>query len=181
VWSPESVGPDAIRERTAFADTFTFVRALPSDISTLETMFGRCSFQSRLRRFFRPVLSAPHGYLEEVLADRENHYAFVVQRNDETIGLAELHLTGPRSGALALIIEDPCQRKGVGTAALQLLARCARELGLETLAADVLFENAALLPALRRLGPTSIGREDDIFHVELDLESPASGEDLKVS
>jgi hypothetical protein len=143
-------------------------------------MFKRCSVGALYRRFFRPLPAAPHGYLEEVLADLDNHHAFVVRRNGKTIGLAELHLEEPRSGALALIIEDPYQRRGAGTGALQLLVSRARELGLRMLTADVLFENAALLHALRRIGPVSISRADDVLHVELDLESAASDENRKV-
>jgi RimJ/RimL family protein N-acetyltransferase len=125
------------------------------------------------------VPSAPYGYLEEVLADREKHHAFVVQRNGETIGLAELHLTGPWSGSLALIIEDQYQREGAGTEALQLLLCRARELGLRVVDADVLFENSAVLRTLRRVGPVSVNSEDGIFHVELDLESVELAEDWR--
>jgi RimJ/RimL family protein N-acetyltransferase len=125
------------------------------------------------------VPSAPSGYLEEVLADRDKHHAFLVRCNGETIGLAELHLAEQRSGALALIIEDPYQQQGVGTAALQLLLCRARELGLRVLTADLLFENAVVLGALRRVGPCSMSWEDDVFYVELDLASAESAEDWK--
>src|SRR6516165_7053474 len=93
----------------------TFTRAAPNDTATITAMFMRCSPQSRLRRFFRLVPSAPPKYLEEVLADRDKHHAFVIRWNGETIGLAELHLTGLWSGDLALIVEDSFQRQGVGT------------------------------------------------------------------
>jgi RimJ/RimL family protein N-acetyltransferase len=152
-------------------DVFTFVRAMPSDMSRIESMFRRCSVQSRRRRFFSPVPSTPAGYLETVLANREDFHAFVVECHGETVGLAELHITGPSSGALALIIEDPYQRKGVGAAALQLLLCRARELGLRVLTADLLFENSAVLGELRKAGPSSMSWEDGIFHVELDLAS----------
>jgi RimJ/RimL family protein N-acetyltransferase len=155
-------------------DIFEFIRAIPSDLSAIEAMFSRCSPKSRQRRFFRPVLSAPPGYVEEVLRDRDKHHAFVLKRNGETIGLAELHLTGPWSGDLALIVEDLFQRKGVGTAALQLLVCHGLDLGLRILSADVQDENRAVLRALRRVGPSSISRAGDVFHVELDLDEAVS-------
>ena len=173
--------PAPTPERIANENVLTFVRAMPNDIFSIEAMFRRCSVQSRRLRFFRPVPSAPYGYLEEVLADREKHHAFVAQRNGETIGLAELHLTGPWSGSLALIVEDQYQREGVGTDALQLLLCRARELGLRVLDADVLFENSAVLRALRRVGPVSVNSEDGIFHVELDLESVELAEDWRAA
>jgi RimJ/RimL family protein N-acetyltransferase len=159
---------------------FTFVRAIPGDIVRIEEMFRRCSVQSRRRRFFRPVPCAPSGYLEEILGDPDKHHAFVVRCNGETIGLAELHLTGSWSGALALIIEDPYQQRGVGTAALQLLLCRARELGLRVLTADLLFENSAVLGALRRVAPFSMSWEDDVFNVELDLTSAELVEDSRM-
>jgi RimJ/RimL family protein N-acetyltransferase len=117
------------------------------------------------------VPCAPSGYLEEILREPDTHHAFVVRCNGKTIGLAELHLMGSRSGALALIIEDSYQKKGAGTAALQLLLCRARELGLRVLTADLLFENSAVLGALRRVAPFSMSWEDDVFSVELDLAS----------
>jgi len=121
VASPEPVDLDPTPDRFAHENIFTFVRAMPSDIVRIEAMFRRCSVQSRRLRFFRPVPSAPYGYLEEVLADREMRHVFVIEKDGEPIGLAELHLIGPRSGSLALIVEDQYQRRGVGTAALGLL------------------------------------------------------------
>jgi RimJ/RimL family protein N-acetyltransferase len=152
---------------------------MPSDILRIEEMFRRCSLQSRRLRFFRPVPSAPYGYLEEVLADPETHHAFLIEQDGEPIGLAELHLIGPLSGSLALIIEDQYQRKGVGTLALRMLLCRARELGLRVLEADLLFENSAVLRAMRRVGPASVSWEDDIFHVELDLASADLADDCK--
>jgi RimJ/RimL family protein N-acetyltransferase len=171
--------PSAMPDRHAHEDMFTFIKATLSDLPTIEAMFKRCSVRALHYRFFRPLPSAPLGYLEEVLADGENHHAFVVRRNGNAIGLAELHVEGPWSGALALIIEDPYQRIGIGTEALQLLVRRARELGLRMLIADVLFENAPVLRALRRIGPTSVSRIDDIFHVEVDLKTAELTEDSR--
>ena len=155
----------------AEADTFTLARAMPSDLSRIAKMFERCSVNSRRRRFFRPLPSVPPGYLEEVLEDPDRHHAFVVKHRGKTVGFAELHRVGPWSGSLALIIEDDLQRRGAGSAALQLLVRQSRKLGLRTLAADLLFENAALLHVLRRIGSASVNMEDGIFHIEIDLES----------
>jgi RimJ/RimL family protein N-acetyltransferase len=158
-------------DRGAQAHTFTFPRAMPSDLSTIAEMIDRCSVNSRRRRFFRPLPSAPPGYLEEVLANPEKHHVFVVKYEGKTVGFAELHRVGPSCGSLALIIEDAHQHRGAGSAALQLLVRHAREIGLRTLVADLLFENIAVLRALRRVGSASVDMEDGIFHVEMDVES----------
>jgi RimJ/RimL family protein N-acetyltransferase len=151
-----------------------FTRAAPNDIATIAAMFMRCSPQSRLFRFFRLVPSAPSGYLEEVLADRDRCHAFVIRRNGETIGLAELHLTGPWSGDLALIVEDSFQRQGVGGAALQLLMCRARELGIRTLSSDVQIENSHVIRGLQRVGMTSMRRTHDILHIDFDLDAASN-------
>jgi GNAT superfamily N-acetyltransferase len=150
-----------------------FARAAPNDVETIKAMFVRCSPQSRLRRFFRPVPGAPLGYLEEVLADHDNKHVLVIRRNGETIGLAELHVTGPATGDLALIVEDSFQRKGVGTAALEFVVWRAREIGLRTLTADVQVENSHVVRALERVGTASMSRTADVVHVHLDLGTSA--------
>jgi GNAT superfamily N-acetyltransferase len=156
-----------------------FRRADPVDEIALEEMFVRCSVMSRQRRFLRPVLSAPRGYLQEILADRENHYAFMVERDGEAIGLAELHLTGPKTADLGLIIEDSFQRRGIGAATFSFLVCQARALGVRILTADVHFQNFPALKGLRRIGSVSIRREYDVLEVELDLES--AGNSMAVS
>ena len=158
-----------------------FARAAPKDIEPIKAMFVRCSPQSRLRRFFRPVPAAPLGYLEEVLSDHDNKYALVIRRNGETIGLAELHVTGPASGDLALIVEDSCQRRGVGTAALECIVCRAREIGLRSLTADVQIENAHVVRVLERVGAASMSRSSDVVHVHLDLGKAADrGEPIQL-
>jgi RimJ/RimL family protein N-acetyltransferase len=156
--------------RAAQADIFTFARATPSDFSTIAKMIERCSVDSRRRRFFRPLPSAPPGYLEEVLADPDEHHAFVVKHDHQTVGFVELHCDGRGSGSLALIIEDAYQHRGAGSAALQLLVGHSRKIGLRTLTADLLFENNAALQALRRIGPASVDLQDGIVHIEIDVE-----------
>ena len=168
---PEVHFLSATSDRAAQADSFAFARATPSDLSTIAKMIERCSVDSRRRRFFRPLPSAPPGYLEEVLADPDKHHAFVVKHDQETVGFAELHCVGRWSGSLALIIEDAYQHRGAGSAALQLLVRHSRKIGLRTLTADLLFENISALHALRRIGPASVDLEDGIFHIEIDVES----------
>jgi RimJ/RimL family protein N-acetyltransferase len=146
-----------------------FARGAPEDIEPIKAMFVRCSPQSRLRRFFRPVPAAPVGYLEEVLADHDNKYVLVIRRDGETIGLAELHVTGPASGDLAVIVEDSCQRRGFGTAALECIVCRARELGLRSLTADVQIENSHMVRVLERVGAASMSRSCDVVHVHVDL------------
>ena len=169
VTSPETDDDGSISGPCTQNGAVRFARGAPNDIETIKAMFVRCSPQSRLRRFFRPVPAAPLGYLEEVLSDHDNKYALIIRWKGETIGLAELHVTGPASGDLALIVEDSCQRRGVGTAALEFIVCRAREIGLRSLTADVQLENSHVVRVLERVGPASMCRSSDVVHIHLDL------------
>jgi len=142
-------------------------------------MIASCSPESRLRRFFRLVPSAPEGYLEEVLIDRRHHHAYVVWLDGEVVGLAELHRSGPGTGDLGLIIEEASQRRGVGTAALRFLVCRAGEIGIRRLHADTHLENSAAISLFRYLGTVLTHRETDVLHMELDLQTAENMEAMR--
>ena len=129
-----------------------FARAVPSDGPAIEAMLTRCSPKSLSDRFFRPISTAPDGYLNQVLSHDDVYFVFLVQRQGAVIGLAELHRTAPLSGELAVIVEDAFQQRGVGTAAFELLTEVASQLDMQTLTADVRIENGVVLRSLRRAG-----------------------------
>ena len=172
--SAAKCGPDpsvaAWRHAAALADV-AFARAVPSDGPAVEAMLARCSPKSLCDRFFRPMSTAPDGYLDQVLSNRDVYFVFLVQRHSEVIGLAELHRTASQSGELALIVEDAFQQRGIGTAAFGLLTAVAFQLDIQTLTADVRIENAVVLRSLRRAGMTTVTRACDIFHVQVHIGS----------
>ena len=102
VASPEARCSDPTADRSAHEDIFTFVRAMWSDRMTIEAMFKRCSVQALHRRFFRPLPSAPHGYVEEVLGDRDNHHSYHIASNG---------LVGGREAATGLVRSSVQQRR----------------------------------------------------------------------
>lgn len=163
------------RRESAIRAAVTFARAEPSDAPAIEAMLERCSRRSRTHRFFRPVASAPPGYLDHTLSERDAHMAFLVRIHGQVVGLAELHRTGSHGGDIGLIIEDAYHGKGVGTAAYALLVDVARRLGIQTLTADVRVENFHVFKALRRAGRTSVTRDHDVCHVEVHLGDVSSG------
>jgi RimJ/RimL family protein N-acetyltransferase len=160
----------AVAAVAAVADV-AFARAVPSDVPAIEAMLARCSQKSLSDRFFRPLSTAPDGYLHQVLSHRDVYFVFLVQRHGEVIGLAELHRTASRSGELALIVEDAFQQRGIGTAAFGLLTEVASQLDIETLTADVRIENDVVLRSLRRAGKVTVSRARDIFHVVVHIGS----------
>jgi RimJ/RimL family protein N-acetyltransferase len=166
------VNPSATEQRHAAAEAeVEFARAAPSDRPAIEAMLARCSAKSLSDRFFRPISTAPDGYLDQVLSHDDIYFVFVVRRDDAVIGLAELHRTAPLSGELALIVEDAFQQRGIGTAAFGLLTEVASRLDMQTLTADVRIENGVVLRSLRRAGKTTVTRARDIFHVQVQIES----------
>ena len=158
------------RHAAALADV-AFARAVPGDGPAIEAMLARCSPKSLSDRFFRPISTAPDGYLDQVLSNRDVYFVFLVQRHGQVIGLAELHRTASRSGELALIVEDAFQHSGIGTAAFGLLIEVASQLDMQTLTADVRIENGVVLRALRRAGKASVTRAREIFHVQVQIGS----------
>jgi N-acetylglutamate synthase-like GNAT family acetyltransferase len=169
----ESAQPTEHSAAAVVADV-AFARAVSSDGPAIEAMLARCSQKSLSDRFFRPLSSAPDGYLHEVLSHRDVYFVFLVRRHGEVIGLAELHRTASQSGELALIVEDAFQRRGIGTAAFGLLTEVASHLDMETLTADVRSENGVVLRSLRRAGKVTVSRARDIFHVEVHMGSTKS-------
>ena len=93
------VNPSATEQRHAAAETeVEFAWATSSDRPAIEAMLARCSAKSLSDRFFRPISTAPDGYLDQVLSHDDIYFVFVVRRDDAVIGLAEVHRTAPCPG-----------------------------------------------------------------------------------
>jgi GNAT superfamily N-acetyltransferase len=151
-------------------------RATEGDREAIEAMFGRCSAESRYRRFLSPQLVMPAGYLARVLAgtSTEETWVGVVGGVDgRVVALASLARRGPEA-ELALLVEDAWQRQGIGTSLLRMLARRATVTGVPRLTALVLSESRHVLRMLVTvLGPTSVRMEGSVTHVTIDRWSGA--------
>ncbi|MFN8159473.1 MAG: GNAT family N-acetyltransferase [Solirubrobacterales bacterium] len=152
----------------------------PADKRRLSQAFERLSPESRYRRFFAPLtsLSAQDlAYLTEV--DHHDHEALVgIDPCDGSIvGVARFVRTDePAEAEVAVVVADPWQGLGVGTALLERLVERAREEGVGSFVALVLSDNEEALEMFRNLAPDSSWiRPSASGHTEMHIELPEPG------
>ena len=142
--------------------------------------FEQLSPETRYRRFFAPLSRLSERdlrYLTEV--DHRDHEALVAidPDTDEISGVAR-YVRGrePREAEVAVVVVDPWQQKGVGSALLERLVARAREAGIEHFVAVVLSDNEEALDLFRRLAPGSTWiRRSDPGAVEMVIDLPHGG------
>jgi GNAT superfamily N-acetyltransferase len=156
-------------------------RAVAEDRTAIRAMFGRCSNETRYRRFHGPVKAIPERYLADALSGSAFHYALVARRGQvagpqarggDIVALASCRLVDEGAAELGLLIEDAWQRRGLGTRLLRDLVTHASEAGLRALEAQLLAEQAWIAGLLRpygacRLSPT----RDGVLNVTVRLGS----------
>ena len=153
----------------------------PDDRAELSAAFERLSPESRYRRFFAPLerLSASDlAYLTEV--DHHDHEAVVAVEpgSERIVGVARyVRDEDPAEAEVAVVVADPWQGLGVGSALLERLVERAREEDIRRFIAIVLSDNADALELFRSLAPdTSWIRRSSFGQSELLIELPEAGE-----
>jgi RimJ/RimL family protein N-acetyltransferase len=136
---------------------------------------GRLSQQSRSRRFFTPKRQLTE---QEVRFFSEINFidqvALVATIEDggkwSIVGGGRYVVCKPGTAEVAFAVLDQYQGQGIGAALLRHLASIARGARLESLVAEVLAENIAMLKVCERSGlRLSKRREGDLVHVSLAL------------
>jgi acetyltransferase len=142
------------------------------------------SEQSVYFRYFH-LMTLGHRIAHERLTricftDYDREMALVAERAGENGAAAELLGVGRLSrihdenaAEFAMLIADPWQRQGLGTALLGLLLEIGRSEGLERISAEILHENRGMQHVCRKLGfqlrPTA-----ECVHAEISLLEPAA-------
>jgi GNAT superfamily N-acetyltransferase len=179
------MGTDGGRDQVLLPNgTGLVVRPIrPGDADALVALHARLSADSIYRRYFgaRPHLS-PDDVERFTHVDGRSRFALVAMRNTDLVAVARYEgRPGERSAELAVVVDDALHHQGVGRLMLERLVDVAHEAGLDTLAADVLAGNAAMLGLLRTLGlPRQAERDGDTVTVLVDLseaELPAQRRD----
>ncbi|SCE37887.1 Acetyltransferase (GNAT) family protein [Streptomyces sp. SolWspMP-5a-2] len=115
-------------------------------------MHGRCSAESRVRRYWTsvPEFSRTHW---RTLAEPERGTMVVAHNDDHIVAMANiLYLDKAGQAEIAFLVEDAWQSRGVGTGlARQTLERCRAE-GLHTVFAWVCVTNTRMQRLMRSLG-----------------------------
>jgi N-acetylglutamate synthase-like GNAT family acetyltransferase len=165
-WLPHRIGalaaapgpPVHIRQATA------------SDRPALAGMLARCSKQTRERRFHKYVCCFPEPYLTEAVGECAAHFALIAQVGEAIVALASCVTADCGNAELAVLVEDPWQRLGVGARLLSLLVAHADQSGLERLKAWVLSSQAWLLPVLGHYGTCEAWLRHGVFEVTVHRE-----------
>ncbi|MFA5399610.1 MAG: GNAT family N-acetyltransferase [Dehalococcoidia bacterium] len=131
---------------------------MPDDENRLMAFFLRLSGRTIYLRYHHVLtdLSREEAHQYSNI-DYDNTFAVVgIQGegdNESIIGVGRYwRLSQPNRAEIAFIVEDPHQRKGIGTHLLELLAAAAREHGIGVFEAEVLPENTDMIDVLQDSG-----------------------------
>jgi GNAT superfamily N-acetyltransferase len=173
--------PDVIRLRDGARLVVRPIEA--ADADSLVALHARLSADTIYRRYFgvRPHLS-PAEVERFTRVDGRTRFALVALQGADLVAVARYEgRLGDRSAELAVVVDDALQHRGVGRLMLERLVDVAREAGIESLVADVLAGNAAMLALLRTVGlPRRTETDGDTVTVLVDLspsELPAERRD----
>lgn len=156
------------RGRPASLDGQPEIRqARATDRPALAEMLTRCTDPTRQRRFLAPLKFFPERYLTEVLQGRDEHFALVAARPADVVALGSCRALTGDVAELALLVEDACQRQGIGTCLLNRLIEHADASGLRTLKATVQAEQAWIVRALRSYGTCRAPVKMGVFEITL--------------
>jgi acetate---CoA ligase (ADP-forming) len=141
------------------------VRAIrPDDEEKILAFFYRLSSRSIYLRFHHVLtdLSKEEAH-QYASVDYDNTFAAVAvqgEGEEETIiGVGRYwRLPSADKAEVAFVVEDPHQRKGIGTHLLELLSVAAQEHGIDIFEAEVLPENSDMIDVLQDSGFELVGK-----------------------
>jgi RimJ/RimL family protein N-acetyltransferase len=149
--------------KITLGDTDVMLRwATPMDGELLATSFKRLSAESRRMRFFTAMPRLPESVMNSLLSiDPPRHFAVIAFEAakldttahswfDAAIGVARLIAMRehPGSSEFAMTVVDGFQHHGLGHLMFEALLVTADRVGVQTIEADVLTENAAMTALL---------------------------------
>lgn len=153
----------------------------PSDRQELAQGYDELSAESRRRRFFSPPSRLSPSLLDYLTdLDFDQRFALVAQLGDDPagwgLGVARWvrDRSDPTRAEAAVTVADEWQGRGIGTQLLLALVEAAIERGITAFLADVLWENTALLDALRERGARIDRSEPGVARVQFDLPEPGT-------
>jgi acetyltransferase len=128
----------------------------------LEVFHGTLSERTILSRYLRPfdlsARTAPERLRRVCYTDYDREMVFVACPFDApdaplwAVGRLSHRPGGEPSARFSLLVSDPHQKKGLGTAFLQHLMSVAAREGLSSVWADIRQDNTEMLKILSRLG-----------------------------
>jgi acetyltransferase len=119
----------------------------PTDADIVQAFVRNLSGASRYFRFFQPLKCLPPGMIERLIpVDDPAHVALVavapIHSKERIVGEARYCGTGGGATAeFAIVVADEWQRRGVGTALLEILERIAAANGITRLTGEAIAYN----------------------------------------
>jgi len=151
----------------------------PSDRSELAQRYLELSPEARRLRFFNAPSRLSERLLDYLMdVDVPNRSALVAFALDDDgapgVGIARYARSReePETAEAAVTVFDTHQNRGIATALLTRLADEAREHGITTFTASVMWENRELLDGLRSFGADVRPSEPGVASVRIPLPQP---------
>jgi GNAT superfamily N-acetyltransferase len=148
-----------------------------SDDKPLRDMFYDLSEKSIAFRFFQPVKSFPHKFIQDFTTiDFSNDMAIAAMvkgtGGDQIVGVAHFYLNPATHHAeVSFLVRDDWQAKGLGTYLLEILTDIARKRGIRGFEARVLATNQMMLTVFYNSGfKVTTKREDDTYLITYDFK-----------
>lgn len=161
---------------------------LPQDAPGLQALVARQSPLARRRRFHGALNALPAAWLQRMTTvDHHEQVALVVTcregADERLVADARYARCGAAAAEFAIVVDEACQRQGIGRRSLGALLAVAGSQGLRWLHGDVLEHNVPMLALTRRLGfvpsarapePGCVRVERRVRAVRLALPSPVN-------
>ena len=135
------------------------------DLDGARDLHERSSDETRERRYLTGGTPSD-ARLRRLLEPAGGRTLLAVTADGEVVAMATLLAEG-ELGEFAILVEDPWQRRGLGTALLRRLAAWAKREGFAALVAHTAADNVSMLRTLRRLGAGPAERDGAMVSVTL--------------
>jgi len=161
--------PRELEEQAEIGGVRLLIRPVrPEDAPAHVEFFAKLSTEDRYLRFFRAMHEIPPEHLARFTQlDYEREMALVaVSRGpsgkQETLGVVHVTTDADNADAeFAIVVRTDWQRRGLGRALLERIARYCRARGTGRLRGETLVENRAMLGLAQRLGFDCRAREGE--------------------
>ena len=144
---------------------FTLRLIRPADWLLLGNLVERVSHATRYNRFHSALRSLPADVLQGMTYVDSRQVALVVTTRSASgeIIVADVRYVVERDddAEFAILVDDPYQRLGIGTRAMNALGAAAYAAGIRSLYGSVLGSNSAMLAMTRRCGFSRAADRED--------------------
>jgi ribosomal protein S18 acetylase RimI-like enzyme len=154
---------------------------VPEDEPLLHEAVASMSERSVYFRFFSPMKRLPDALAHRLaVVDYKDRFALVAtvprpSAKERIVGVARYdRVVGTDLAETAVAVVDEFQRRGLGSALLAILAKVAREHGIQTFTLIVLPENQQMLGLLRKMGWIHHAKlSGGVYEISFDLPAAA--------